>query len=123
MNIKVMFKLVQPKVCCCTKVFYVEWDEFDEMWRRTTTAHYDCRSKQDFFNEDELCFLNSEEMYKVIIVGGLSHFIDASVYEHLSTVSKGEYYNVVGFHSYALEKLEGLDVAKPKITRSRKNNL
>ena len=55
---------------------------------------------------------------------GLSHFVDPSVYEHLSTVSKGEFYNAVGFLSYAEEKLNKTDKPKkPTVSKRRVKNI
>jgi hypothetical protein len=60
---------------------------------------------------------------KVIIVGGLSHFVDTTVYEHLVTVPKGEYYNVIGFQKFAEERLTDVSPTKPKVVRRRVSNL
>lgn len=87
-------------------------------------GHITTDYSKDLVRQIERKFKKSwHKFQKVIIVGGLSHFVDTSVYEHLSTVAKGEYYNVIGFNYYATEKLDDAP-SKPKVTRSRKvNNL
>jgi hypothetical protein len=60
---------------------------------------------------------------KVIIVGGLSHFVDTSVYDHLVTVPKGEFYNCIGFLQFAESKLSGETSNKPKVVRRKITNL
>lgn len=86
-------------------------------------GHITTDYSKDLVRQIERKFKKSwHKFQKVIIVGGLSHFVDSEVYEHLATVPKGEYYNVVGFHQYALDKLDGAEeVKKPKVTRSRKS--
>jgi len=59
---------------------------------------------------------------KVIIVGGLSHFVDTSVHEHLEVVPKGEYYNAVGFLKYSAKNAPKKP-SKPKVTRRRTKSL
>lgn len=80
---------------------------------------------KDLVRQIERKFKKSwHKFQKVIIVGGLSHYVDVSVYEHLASVPKGEFYNAVGFRSYAEEKLVSADApAKPKIVRRRISNL
>ncbi len=83
------------------------------------TADY----SKDLVRQIERKFKKSwHKFQKVIIVGGLSHFVDVSVYEHLATVPKGEFYNVIGFYKYAEKKLEsGTTPKKPTVTRKVKN--
>lgn len=80
---------------------------------------------RDLVRQIERKFKKSwHKFQKIIIVGGLSHFVDPSVYEHLSTVPKGEFFNCVGFRNYAEEKLvESNQPVKPKVTRRRVKNL
>lgn len=79
---------------------------------------------KDLVRQIERKFKKSwHKFQKVIIVGGLSHFVDTSVYEHLVTVPKGEFYNCVGFKSYAEDKLGEDEPQKPKVTRRRVKNL
>ena len=93
--------------------------DLDEIINHITTDY-----SKDLVRQIERKFKKSwHKFQKVIIVGGLSHFVDASVYEHLSTVPKGEYYNVVGFQNYAQDKLGGDEVTKPKVMRRRVKNL
>lgn len=80
---------------------------------------------KDLVRQIERKFKKSwHKFQKVIIVGGLSHYVDTSVYEHLAVVPKGEYFNSVGFYQYAEEKLTASDApTKPKIVRRRISNL
>lgn len=87
-------------------------------------AHITTNYSRDLVRQIERKFKKSwHKFQKVIIVGGLSHFVDTSVYEHLATVPKGEYYNVVGFKTYAEEKLGTASDKKPKVARRRVGNL
>jgi len=87
-------------------------------------AHITTDYSKDLVRQIERKFKKSwHKFQKVIIVGGLSHFVDASVYEHLATVPKGEYFNAVGFHQYADEKLGDTTPQKPKVTRRRVSKL
>lgn len=79
---------------------------------------------KDLVRQIERKFKKSwHKFQKVIIVGGLSHFVDPSVYEHLATVPKGEFYNCVGFYTYAQDKLEDSEPKKIKVTRRRVSKL
>lgn len=80
---------------------------------------------QDLVRQIERKFKKSwHKFQKVIIVGGLSHYVDVSVYEHLVVVPKGEYYNSVGFFQYSEEKLSGENSnTKPKVIMRRVKNL
>lgn len=79
---------------------------------------------KDLVRQIERKFKKSwHKFQKVIIVGGLSHFVDASVYAHLATVPKGEFYNSVGFLQYAEEKLSDAAPKKPTVTRRRVKNI
>jgi hypothetical protein len=87
-------------------------------------SHITTDYSKDLVRQIERKFKKSwHKFQKVIIVGGLSHFVDASVYEHLATVPKGEYFNAVGFFQYAEEKLGSETPSKPKVTRRRVKNL
>jgi len=87
-------------------------------------GHITTDYSKDLVRQIERKFKKSwHKFQKVIIVGGLSHFVDSSVYEHLATVPKGEYYNVVGFQNYAADKLGSDEPQKPKVTRRRVKNL
>lgn len=88
-------------------------------------AHITTEYSKDLVRQIERKFKKSwHKFQKVIIVGGLSHFVDASVYEHLATVPKGEYYNVVGFQSFAADKLDDTkETKKPTVTRRRIGNI
>lgn len=87
-------------------------------------AHITIEYSKDLVRQIERKFKKSwHKFQKVIIVGGLSHFVDASVYEHLATVPKGEFYNTVGFLQYAEEKLSDKAPKKPKVTRRRVKNI
>src|SRR5574344_245583 len=69
-------------------------------------AHITKEYSKDLVRQIERKFKKSwHKFQKVIIVGGLSHFVDTSVYEHLVTVPKGEFYNSVGFFQFAEKKL------------------
>lgn len=84
------------------------------------TADY----SRDLVRQIERKFKKSwHKFQKVIIVGGLSHFVDPSVYEHLATVPKGEYYNAVGFRTFAEERMKDSETNKPKVTRRRVGKL
>lgn len=79
---------------------------------------------QDLVRQIERKFKKSwHKFQKVVIVGGLSHFVDSSVYEHLATVPKGEYFNAVGFLQFADDKLSGDTPNKPKVVRRRVTNI
>lgn len=79
---------------------------------------------KDLVRQIERKFKKSwHKFQKVIIVGGLSHFVDISVYEHLATVPKGEYYNCIGFYRFAEEKLMSLESSKPTVTRRKVRNI
>jgi len=79
---------------------------------------------QDLIRQIERKFKKSwHKFQKVVIVGGLSHFVDPSVYEHLVTVPKGEFYNCVGFLQHADDKLSGDTASKLKVVRRRTNNI
>lgn len=83
-------------------------------------AHITAEYSKDLVRQIERKFKKSwHKFQKVIIVGGLSHFVDANVYEHLATVPKGEYYNAVGFRTFAEERLTDSEPKKPKVTRRR----
>lgn len=87
-------------------------------------SHITSEYSKDLVRQIERKFKKSwHKFQKVIIVGGLSHFVDTSVYEHLTTVPKGEFYNVVGFQSFAEKKAEETNDNKPKIVRRRLSNL
>jgi hypothetical protein len=88
-------------------------------------AHITTDYSRDLVRQIERKFKKSwHKFQKVIIVGGLSHFVDPTVYEHLATVPKGEYYNAVGFQQYATDKLGGDEAPKkPKVTRRRVGKL
>lgn len=78
---------------------------------------------KDLVKQIERKFKKSwHKFQKVIIVGGLSHFIDSSVHQHLATVPKGEFYNAVGFLRYARTKLADAP-KKPTVTRRKLNSL
>ena len=82
--------------------------------------HITAAYSRDLVRQIERKFKKSwHKFQKVIIVGGLSHFVDPSVYEHLATVPKGEYYNCVGFRTFAEERLTDSEPKKPKVTRRR----
>ena len=87
--------------------------------------HITVEYSKDLVRQIERKFKKSwHKFQKVIIVGGLSHFVDPTVYEHLATVPKGEYYNCVGFFQYANEKLNDDSAPKkPKVTRRRVKNI
>ena len=88
-------------------------------------AHITKEYSQDLVRQIERKFKKSwHKFQKVIIVGGLSHYVDVSVYDHLASVPKGEFYNAVGFRQYAEDKLVGDNApAKPTIVRRRVKNL
>lgn len=99
-------------------IYGKEIDLVDEI--KHITADY----SRDLVRQIERKFKKSwHKFQKVIIVGGLSHFVDASVHEHLVCVNKGEFYNVIGFYNYAEEKLADDKPSKPKVTRRRTNSL
>lgn len=76
---------------------------------------------KDLVRQIERKFKKSwHKFQKVIIVGGLSHFVDPKVYEHLVTVPKGEFFNAVGFLSFAEKKLTDNKPSKPKVTKKRR---
>jgi len=86
--------------------------------------HITSEYSKDLVRQVERKFKKSwHKFQKVIIVGGLSHFVDTTVYEHLATVPKGEFYNCVGFFQYAKEKMDLNAPTKPKIIRHRKMSL
>jgi hypothetical protein len=86
--------------------------------------HITIEYSKDLVRQIERKFKKSwHKFQKVIIVGGLSHFVDPSVYEHLATVPKGEYFNCVGFFQYAEEKLGDKAPKKPQVTRRRVGKL
>lgn len=87
-------------------------------------AHITSEYSKDLVRQIERKFKKSwHKFQKVIIVGGLSHFVDTSVYEHLTTVPKGEFYNVIGFQNFAEKKAEENGTSKPKVIRRRVSNL
>lgn len=88
-------------------------------------AHITNEYSKDLVRQIERKFKKSwHKFQKVIIVGGLSHFVDTSVYEHLVTVPKGEFYNSVGFFQFAEKKLsESSESNTPKVTRRRVKNI
>ena len=90
-----------------------------------TIKHITTEYSQDLVKQIERKFKKSwHKFQKVVIVGGLSHFVDISVYDHLATVPKGEFYNVVGFRKFAEEKMSNTTSPdKPKVTRRRISNL
>ena len=82
--------------------------------------HITMEYSKDLVRQVERKFKKSwHKFQKVIIVGGLSHFVDTSVYEHLVTVPKGEFYNSIGFLQYADDKLFNNVSHKPKVIRHR----
>lgn len=86
--------------------------------------HISMEYSKDLIRQIERKFKKSwHKFQKVVVVGGLSYFVDTSVYEHLVTVPKGEYFNVAGFRVYAESKLNGSVPEKPKVVRRRTNNL
>lgn len=86
--------------------------------------HISTDYSKDLVRQIERKFKKSwHKFQKVIIVGGLSHFVDVSVYEHLATVPKGEYYNAIGFYRYAEAKLMTDEPSKPTITRRKIRNI
>lgn len=92
-----------------------EVDLSEEITRITTEY------SKDLVRQIERKFKKSwHKFQKVIIVGGLSHFVDSKVYEHLSTVPKGEFFNAVGFQTFADKKLMDKTPSKPKVTRTRR---
>lgn len=102
----------------CFELYGKEIDLTDEI--RKITNEY----SKDLVRQIERKFKKSwHKFQKVIIVGGLSHFVDTTVYEHLVTVPKGEFYNVVGFHQFAESKLSAENPNKPKVVRRRVSNL
>jgi hypothetical protein len=87
-------------------------------------GHITTDYSKDLVRQIERKFKKSwHKFQKVIIVGGLSHFVDSSVYDHLSCVSKGEYYNTVGFFQFAEDKINDTKPNKPKVTRRRIKSL
>lgn len=93
--------------------------DLSEEIKRITTEY-----SKDLVRQIERKFKKSwHKFQKVIIVGGLSHFVDTRVYEHLATVPKGEFYNSVGFLSFADERLTDKKIEKPVVTRRRVKNL
>jgi len=98
-------------------IYGKEVDLSDEI--KHITADY----SKDLVRQIERKFKKSwHKFQKVIIVGGLSHFVDPTVYEHLATVPKGEYYNSVGFQKFAEERMDDKP-KKPKVTRRRVSKL
>lgn len=78
----------------------------------------------DLIRQIERKFKKSwHKFQKIIVVGGLSHFVDSSVYDHLTTVEKGEFYNAVGFYDFAKSKITNSAPQKPTVTRRRVQNL
>ena len=93
--------------------------DLDEVIGHITTDY-----SKDLVRQIERKFKKSwHKFQKVIIVGGLSHFVDPSVYEHLVCVTKGEYYNAVGFFNYTEKNLGSDEPQKPKVARRRVKNL
>jgi hypothetical protein len=75
---------------------------------------------RDLMKQIERKFKKSwHKFQKILVVGGLSHFINEKAYEHLVVVENGEFYNVIGFYRYGLEKIPN-DIKTPKIKRSLK---
>jgi len=75
---------------------------------------------KDLINQIERKFKKSwHKFQKVVIVGGLSHYVKDKVREHIVSVKKGEYFNVIGFKNYIEEKLEGTE-KKPKRMQKRR---
>ena len=87
-------------------------------------SHITSDYSKDLVKQIERKFKKSwHKFQKVIIVGGLSHFVNPDVYDHLATVPKGEFYNSVGFFQYADEKLNNDAPKKPKVVRRRVRNI
>jgi hypothetical protein len=86
--------------------------------------HISTEYSRDLIRQIERKFKKSwHKFQKVIVVGGLSYFVDTAVYQHLATVPKGEFYNVAGFFQFAKSKLADSIPEKPKVVRRRTTNL
>jgi len=87
--------------------------------------HISTEYSKDLIRQIERKFKKSwHKFQKVIVVGGLSYFVDPSVYKHLAVVPKGEFYNCVGFQRFAEERLGDSSTNNgPKVVRRRTTNL
>ena len=74
----------------------------------------------DLMKQIERKFKKSWHKFKkIIVVGGLSYYIDDSVYPHLNSIEKGEFYNAVGFLKYGTDKISQEKNKKPRVARRK----